>query len=109
MARADLGAHRLFTHCRQSLLHPSRLNQTLPDGVPHQAGRLMSVKLGHNSGAMCGHGLEAYSESCCSLLGTLTVRNQLQDLLFAAGQERRAFPGEGQQAPHQQYAFLAGL
>src|SRR5580698_10603574 len=96
MARADLGADRSVTPLSSRVTTlPSRLNQTLPDGVPHQAGRLMSAKFRHNSGAMCGHGLEAYSESCCSLLGTLAVRNQLQDLLLTAGQERRAFPGEG--------------
>ena len=74
----------------------SSLNQALPDGVPYQAGGLMNLKFLHDGGAMSGHGLEAYSESLCSLLGTLAVRNQLQYLLFTAGQERSTFPGEGQ-------------
>jgi len=69
----------------------------------------MNVKLLHDSGARCGHGLEAYSESLCSLLGTLAVRNQLQYLLFTAGKERSTFPGEGQQVADQLRTFLAGL
>ena len=69
----------------------------------------MNVKLLHDGGAMCGHGLETYSERFCSLLGTLAVRNQLQYLLFTAGQERAALAGEGQQVADQLRTFLAGL
>jgi len=69
----------------------------------------MSIKFLHNGGAMCGRGLEAYSESFRNLLGTLAVCNQLHDLLFTAGQERPTFAGEGQQVPNQLGAFLAGL
>ena len=69
----------------------------------------MNVKFLHDGGAMCGHGLETYSESFCSLLGTLSVRNQLQYLLFTAGQERPAFARDGQQVADQLCAFLAGL
>ena len=103
MTRADLDAYRSFAGLS------SRLNQTLPDGVPYQAGGLMSVKFLHNSGAMCGHGLEAYSELCCNLLGTLAGCNQLQYLLFTAGQVRPTFAGEGQQAADQLRTLLAGL
>jgi hypothetical protein len=85
------------------------LNQALPDGAPYQAGGLVNVKLLHDGGAMCGHGLEANSESLCSLLGTLAVRNQLQYLSFTAGQERAAFAGESQQVADQLRTFLAGL
>jgi hypothetical protein len=104
MARADVGAHRSF-----AVPSSSRLNQTLPDGVPYQAGCLMSIKFLHNGGAMCGRGLEAYSESFRNLLGTLAVCNQLHDLLFTAGQEGPTFAGEGQQVPNQLGAFLAEL
>ena len=69
----------------------------------------MSVKFLHNSGAMCGHGFEAYSQSFRNLLGTLSVCDQLQDLLFTAGQERTTFACEGQQLLYQLSAFLAGL
>jgi len=69
----------------------------------------MNVKFLHDGGAMCGHGLEAYSEGLGSLLGTLAVRNQLQYLLFTAGQERPACAGEGQQVADQLCAFLAGF
>ena len=79
MARTDFGANRSFTGLQ------SRLNQTPPDGVPYQAGGLMRVKFLHDSGAMCGHGLDANPESFCNLLGTLAICNQLQDLLFTAG------------------------
>jgi hypothetical protein len=70
----------------------SSLNQTLPDGVPYQAGGLMSVKFLHDSGPMRGYGLEAYSESFRNLLGTLAVCDQIQDLLFTAGQESPPLP-----------------
>jgi len=92
-----------------SVIYRSRLNQTLPDGVPYQAGGLVSVKFLHNCGPMRGRGLEAYSESFCNLLGTLAISNQLQDLLFARGQESPTFTREGQQVPNQLCAFLAGL
>ena len=52
----------------------------------------MSVKFLHDGGAMCGHGLKAYSESFCNLLGTLAVCNQLQYLLFTAGQRGPPLP-----------------
>ncbi len=45
MARADPDAHRSFT---------IKVNQTLPDGVPYQAGGLMRVKFLHDSGPMRG-------------------------------------------------------
>jgi hypothetical protein len=60
MVRTDVGAYRSCVE------RSSRLDQTLPDGVPYQAGGLMSVKFLHNGGAMCGHGLEAYSQSFCN-------------------------------------------
>jgi hypothetical protein len=87
----------------------SRLNQTLPDGMPYQAGGLMSVKFLHDSGPMRGYGLEAYSESFRNLLGTLAVCDQIQDLLFTAGQERPAFAGECQKVSNQLCTFLAWI
>jgi len=47
----------------------------------------MSVKFLHRGRAMRGHGLKAYSQSFCNLLGTLAVCNQLQDLLFTVSRD----------------------
>jgi hypothetical protein len=47
----------------------------------------MSVKFLHHGGAMRGHGLKAYSQSFCNLLGTLAVCNQLQGLLFTVSRD----------------------
>lgn len=69
----------------------------------------MSVKFLHDSGPMRGYGLEAYSESFRNLLGTLAVCDQIQDLLFTAGQERPAFASECQKVSNQLCTFLAGL
>jgi len=52
MARADLGAHRSFTPLSSRFTTlPSRLNQTLPDGVLHQADRRFSDSSTMNWGA----------------------------------------------------------
>src|SRR5207247_9735459 len=61
----------------------SGLDQTLADGVAHQARGLVDVELGHDAPAVGFGGLDADAERVRDLLGGLALGDELQHLVLA--------------------------